>query len=369
MKIQNLQRDLSKKIELSTEFVKSLHQGDYEFLPLHVGATEAGKSLKLGFSCYGLKYYYITGLWDQLDKQSQNQWASKLNSYQKNLSGFPQNSYIDPNYLKYLNKFNYEQYIKKQVKKLLTATGVKQSDSQKVFESKSINAETKQAVSTLFQVNFKNTKTVEPEFNSNEVIEYLDSLDWSRPWASGAQFSSLCVYAATQETYDIKLLKDFSNNLVNSDSGFYFKSKPKDKRELFNGAMKVISGLDWLKHEIHYPKKIIDFCLENTPIYEGCDVVDFIYILYKCSHSVDYRRKEVIELLCDLSQKMNILFTEKDGGYSYFENKSQTHYYGVKISNGLDVSDLHATLLCTWGNVMILDIIGEVGENYKTIKP
>ena len=50
MKIQNLQRDLSKKIELSTEFVKSLHQGDYEFLPLHVGATEAGKSLKLGFS-------------------------------------------------------------------------------------------------------------------------------------------------------------------------------------------------------------------------------------------------------------------------------------------------------------------------------
>ena len=36
------------------------------------------------------------------------------------------------------------------------------------------------------------------------------------------------------------------------------------------------SGL--IDHEI----QIIDFCLNNEPIFEGCDVVDYIYILYMC---------------------------------------------------------------------------------------
>ena len=78
----------------------------------------------------------------------------------------------------------------------------------------------------------------------------------------------------------------------------------------------------------------------------------------------------MIELLIRALRKNEyIVQLIKDGGYSYFEDKSQTHYYGVKISKGLNDSDLHATLLCTWGNVMILDILGEVGETYKTIKP
>ena len=42
--------------------------------------------------------------------------------------------------------------------------------------------------------------------------------------------------------------------------------------------MKVISGLDWLDEKIHYPDKLIDFCLQNNPIEEGCDIVDFVYV-------------------------------------------------------------------------------------------
>ena len=55
------------------------------------------------------------------------------------------------------------------------------------------------------------------------------------------------------------------------------------KREIINGAMKVISGLDWLDARIHSPKKLIDFCLDNKPFLEGCDIVDYVYVLYKCS--------------------------------------------------------------------------------------
>ena len=29
--------------------------------------------------------------------------------------------------------------------------------------------------------------------------------------------------------------------------------------------MKVITGLDWIEKPIHYPEKIIDFCLKVDP--------------------------------------------------------------------------------------------------------
>ena len=57
--------------------------------------------------------------------------------------------------------------------------------------------------------------------------------------------------------------------------------------------MKVITGLDWLGHEIHYPKKLIDYCLKNRPILEGCDIVDYVFTLYKCSQQTDYKRKKL----------------------------------------------------------------------------
>ena len=41
---------------------------------------------------------------------------------------------------------------------------------------------------------------------------------------------------------------------------------------------------------------------------------------------------------------------------------------GVKITEGLDTPDIHATLLCTWANIMILETIGQLDENFKTLK-
>ena len=58
--------------------------------------------------------------------------------------------------------------------------------------------------------------------------------------------------------------------------------------------MKIISGLDWINHEIHYPKKIIDFCLNNKPVFEGCDIVAYIYILNMCWKAVNYKKGEVV---------------------------------------------------------------------------
>ena len=66
-----------------------------------------------------------------------------------------------------------------------------ESNTQKL--NKAVNAETKQAISTLYEVGFK----VDFDFKLNgnvSVEEFLNSFDWSKPWNAGAQFSSICVF-------------------------------------------------------------------------------------------------------------------------------------------------------------------------------
>ena len=58
-----------------------------------------------------------------------------------------------------------------------------------------------------------------------------------------------------------------------------------------------------------------------------------------------------------------------DGGFSYNIGKSQTSYYGVPISNGESVSDIHGTCLLTWAVVMILEILENNWVNWKVIRP
>lgn len=358
-----------EKINRGQEFYNSLNYDDYYFYPAKKGLTKAGNELKLGFSCYGLKYYFMTGKWDELNSAYQMNWIDSINNFQTKNSKFPKNFYIDFKYLYYLNKFNLVQSTKNQVKSIFNLIGLKNYDLFEDFERKSVNAETKQAVSTLYQVNNKNKYLVENEFlNSNDLINYLNNLDWTRPWSSGAQFSSICVYAKTQNNYDIDVLKQFCDSIVDKNSGFYFKGQPQSTREILNGAMKIISGLDWIDYEIHYPKKIIDLCLKNKPVFEGCDFVDFVYVLFKCVKQTNYKKIEVTELMKSILVDIDKLYFPEDGGYSYFQNKSQTHYYGVEITKGLKVPDIHATLLCNWANILILDTL-EVEHGFNILKP
>ena len=55
------------------------------------------------------------------------------------------------------------------------------------------------------------------------------------------------------------------------------------------------------------------------------------------------------------------------GGFSYFQSKSQTHYYGLNISLGKNTPDLHGTTLLLWALTMIDHINGNT--RFKIIKP
>ena len=45
--------------------------------------------------------------------------------------------------------------------------------------------------------------------------------------------------------------------------GAYYSGELKNNSGKINGAMKVITGLEWLSIPIHKPKELIDTCLES----------------------------------------------------------------------------------------------------------
>ena len=210
---------------------------------------------------------------------------------------------------------------------------------------------------------------INQKYNNQEIIRYLEQLDWNKPWSAGAQFASLCVFSKTQGYNQENLLFEFITDLVDESTGTYHNLSSKVTiREKINGSMKVISGLSWLNRPIHQPKKLIDFCLENQPIDEGCDLVDYIYVLYNCLKQVNYRKDEVVNIFSKMIDSFQLLQFE-DGGFSYYVDKCQTHYYGVEVAKASKVSDIHGTLLITWASILILDIITDGDHNYKVIKP
>lgn len=357
-------------------FLKDLrkHNG-FTFYPVKKGLTKHGEDVELGMSCYALKIFYITNQWTNLEKKEQVDWVNFINSFQSTDKNFPQNSYIDQAYLKEMKKFSPIKFLKDFVKRILNKYVDSNYTLLDEFLQNSIKAESKQAISSIYQVGYKNKK-IYSEFpkDKKEINDYLSNLNWAFPWDAGAQFSNLCFFVQTQitnqnEKDEIKsILEEFILTIHDSKTGAYFTGEPNDDNEIINGAMKVLTGFDWLNISIHSPEKLIDFCLNSKIRHEGCDIVDIVYVLFRCYKNTNYRKKEIENYF------KKILINIKDnyypnGGFSYFRNKSQTHYYGTKISNGLNEPDLHGTLLLVWAIALISDIIELPTSDWKIIKP
>lgn len=352
-------------------FLESLNKEHTpSYYPANEGLTKYGKKLNLGFTCYGIKLNKLTGEWDKFSKSKKEVYVNYINSFQSNEINNLENYFIDINLLKsYEEKFT-SQNLKFGIKKLITSISDKTFLTKETLLQQSINADNKQAIATLYEVGFKNVYKINNSYPKKEMITaYLNSLDWTKPWTAGAQFSSLCVYSKTQEFgYESELI-DFIYSKLDYVTGSFHNKGVVESREIINGAMKVITGLDWLEHPIPEPIKLIDYCLNNIPILEGCDVVDFIYVLYTCSKQADYRTEEVSVIMKNLSDKIMTLYHFDEKGFSYFKNKSQNYYYGAHITKGLDVADIHGTLLCAWGLNMILDYFNSLEKDMNIIKP
>ena len=347
----------------------------FEFNPVKKSLIEDTQNISLGFSCYGFKLLKLFNKVDSYSKKEITDWAEYINSYQTSSEIFPMYSFVDEKYVDIFEKNNKVSKINNIAKKTTNNIFNTNFKSNDLKLSEYIQAETKQSIATLYELDTKNTeKFLEFPNHPEQIKNYLETLNWNFPWSSGAQFAGISLFAKTQlNDTQFKICKKsliyFLDKIVKKDDGFYYKGSTPKKQEIINGAMKIISGLDWIDEEIHYPDKIIDYCLDSQPNNEGCDVVDLVYVIYKCAQQTTYKRKEVNKYLSEMLEIIYLHFREKEGGFSYFIDSCQTNYYDVKFSNGYDEADLHGTLLFSWAIVMILDTLELDYFKYNIIKP
>lgn len=359
-----------KKIE---EFVKSLIRNDGSFNIVNKGTTNVGLQLKLGFTCYAIKVLYTINsklIHDQnfIDNTS-HIFESCLEKYEE----FPTGTYVDYAYYKnYKNNFLKIRF-KNIIKYLLRKIDFLDIDPFKKFEEH-IRAETKQAIATRKQINsafFSDYKFYKD--TPNEIFEFLNSLNWDNPWNAGAQVAGLSLFLNINEPNNeiIQINKRVGNYLESKvlQDGTYGKNFSNNSSERINGAMKVITALEWLKIKIHQPEQLIDTCLDHKPAKEGCDIVDVVYVLYMCNKETTYKSEEIKNYFLEILKDIDKHYFETEGGFSYYIGKSQTHYYGLKVSKGLNEPDLHGTTLLVWCLSMIYDTLGDGYPNWNIIRP
>ena len=89
-------------------------------------------------------------------------------------------------------------------------------------------AETKQAISTIYQLGYENKKFLDFPQSKDEIYKFLNNFDWSRPWNAGAQFANISFLAKTQledNNEAIDILYDYIETKLDQNSGFYFNGK------------------------------------------------------------------------------------------------------------------------------------------------
>lgn len=358
------------------DFLNSLKKDKpYTYFPVKKGNTEEGKKIELGFSCFAIKSLYIIDEWRNISENQKKSWLNFINEFQNNDNeNFSESSFIDLNYLKSINKFSPLKETKRNIKRLLNGNNNVKSKKEEIQEF--IRAETKQAISTLYQVGSKNNKKYHDSvFRESNITGYLNSLNWSKPWNAGAQFSALCVFIESQEKQNKSYIEmknelvNFSNSVLDKETGCYFKNNVPEKNELINGAMKVLTGLDWLGEPVHKPNNLIDTCLTIKPEGYGCDIVDIVYVLYRCSRFTDYKKAEIDLFFQNVEELIFNHYFQNDGGFSYYIGKSQIYYYGLNITKGLNEPDIHGSTLLIWALSMIYNFRENSNVKFNILRP
>ena len=133
---------LDRLQQMLPNYLNSLQLADQpgHFLPCIKGVTEVG-------SCFGLKLYYMLGLWQTLELQSQEAWIAFLKSFQVDsyaqVKSVTHNAFVDPPVIEYLAaQIPWYQRFAKRIFPGKEMTYVQQV----------IIAETKQAIATLAQI-------------------------------------------------------------------------------------------------------------------------------------------------------------------------------------------------------------------------
>ncbi|MBI4710473.1 MAG: hypothetical protein HY806_09505 [Nitrospirae bacterium] len=328
------------------------------------GRTRAGEKAALGFSCFALRIFYTIGLWDKLDSGKKLEWIKFLQSFQS-----ADGAFIDPPILE--NCDSWKERLKRILLRRKGHRGISQRQSV-------LNAETKQAIATLAQASAQALYPFK-DFSRYpyDLKKYFADLDWTQPWSAGGQAAATAAFIKNEapkflSKEDADLLMEeavsFFKGTADPQTGAWFSGRMPAHYQIINGAMKALTALDWLECKIPYPEKLIDTCLLSLPEQEGCHIVDYVYVLYRCCQATDYRRQEILKYLENI---LNIIkrHYQPDGAFSYHETHNQTAYYGVKIARPMRQSDLQATFLLCFAIAMLASVLEIEDLKWNVIRP
>ncbi len=341
------------------------------YMPCAKGLTAAGRRAALGFSCLALKLSYTLGAWDRLSPDERRAWTDFICSFQVagplhgeagTVGGF-----VDPVLAAHLRASGPAGLLRR----------LRGGRDPRAWPL-AVRAESKQALATLAEVGAEaplpwRGLPAEPE----GTLAFLRGQDWSRPWAAGAQAAHLAVSLASQAPRAAdpeqaaearRACAAFLSTLADGKTGAYFAGPQPEPGEMINGAMKVLTALDWLGEPVHRPERLIAATLAYRPPAEGCHLVDAAYVLHRCTRQCPERGETVRDYCRGLLEAVRA-HHQPDGGFSYFLDRSQTGYYGLPITSGQPAGDLHGSLLLAWAAAMIAEMLGEPMAGWRVIRP
>lgn len=261
-------------------------------------------------------------------------------------------------------------YKKGRLRNFLSA--IKHNNLDNLFNAQYKRAETRQCYSALLlHDQLMGVKTNVPIPGSKvDIGRYLEKLNWKQPWSAGSHFSHLMFFLMLaqktgqidRETFDELTEHSISwvNRLQNSHDGSWYSGSPTDRFKV-NGAMKVLTGLIAVnKVNFCYPEKLVDLCLSVSNDQTACDNFNIILVLNYAGKLLgrSYRQKEIEAFALKRLAQYKKHYFQPQGGFSFFINKANSYYYGVKISKGLFEPDIHGTIMFLWGISIISQILG-----------
>lgn len=311
-------------------------------------------------TCFASKAAWQAGIWDTWPTERKHGCIAFMKSFQT-----AEGCFSDP-WLKRASKPNIKRLIK-----LILSSLVKKVSWREIFEVsiRNLRAETRQAVSTLFMVNELPRFPLPMEYTTVEEIRaFLKRLDWQNPWAAGSHLSHLMFFLSTNyvqhknlDNYEqlIDFILNFLSSIHDPITGCWFKENPKDVIKI-NGAMKILSGLQWIERPYPDCTRLLDFALEQPFQSDGCGFLNRLFVVHEAKKGVQngYRRDEIRGLAM---KALHVVggFRKPDGGFSFFDTHSQTHYYGARVSKGQPVSDLHGTAMMLWAIALAVELLGD----------
>jgi len=348
-------------------YLGRLRVGDHvgRYLPCERGATQVGREMALGWSCFALKLHWMMGLWEAMPRMEQTGWIQFLQSFQKSDG---ENSFVDPPEVAFLDTYvPWRERLRRWFKR-----------SQTTKSAHAITlAETKQAIATICEVGAQPLRVFSGFPSTPESVkQWLESQDWSKPWGAGGQSAGLVVFIKTQAPKFLaerdveellKVCRDFYASLADAETGTYFRGRRPEHGELINGAMKVLMALDWLGEPPHYAEQLMATTLRQPPSPRGCHLVDAVYVLHQCLAGRE-PGNAIREFSAGVFEEIRA-HANADGGFSFHRGKAQPVYYGVPISRGLPESDIQGTCLLVWALALIWRMLSPETAAWKPMKP